>query len=230
MDAAGNGFTLSQKRKRATRLTSIPLTPIALGLALWLGQGPMAWADDSNPYTSQVLESAFRKAVSSFAPDTDVYKNLRFAYSDIVDLAAKDFAAQSGKFDSALKQNYELQPENLTIGAMLGDTKRPLDYASRLDYYRSRLFSNSGRYTTNILDFSKAIIANLPAVKPYTYVEPGVSSNLNGQLNAGLSWAAATRDWSANAQTWKTPEAQVNSGLDRTNAYYAYALGMTGKG
>ena len=62
------------------------------------------------------------------------------------------------------------------IGAMLGDTRRTLDYASRLDYYRSRLFSNSGRYTTNILDFSKAIIANLPAAKPYTYVEPGVSS------------------------------------------------------
>ncbi|KWV87024.1 Extracellular serine protease precursor [Pseudomonas fluorescens] len=113
---------------------------------------------------------------------------------------------------------------------MLGDTRRPLDYASRLDYYRSRLFSNSGRYTTNILDFSKAIIANLPAAKPFTYVEPGVSSNLSGQLNAGQSWAGATRDWSANAQTWKTPEAQVNSGLDRTNAYYAYALGITGKG
>ncbi|MBT0626342.1 autotransporter outer membrane beta-barrel domain-containing protein [Pseudomonas fluorescens] len=229
MEVAGNGSTLSQ-RKRASGFRSIPLTPIALGLALWLGQGPMAWADDSNPYTAQVLESAFRKAVASFGPNTDVYKNLRFGYADIVDLAAKDFAAQSGKFDSALKQNYELQPENLTIGAMLGDTKRPLDYASRLDYYRSRLFSNSGRYTTNILDFSKAILANLPAAKPYTYVEPGVSSNLSAQLNAGQSWAAATRDWSANAQTWKTPEAQVNSGLDRTNAYYAYALGMTGKG
>lgn len=189
----------------------------------------MARADD-NPYTPQVLESAFRTAVASFGPETAVYKNLRFAYADIVDLAAKDFAAQSGKFDSALKQNYELQPENLTIGAMLGDTRRPLDYASRLDYYRSRLFSNSGRYTTNILDFSKAIIANLPAAKPFTYVEPGVSSNLSGQLNAGQSWAGATRDWSANAQTWKTPEAQVNSGLDRTNAYYAYALGITGKG
>ena len=124
-------------------------------------------------------------------------------FNDYVEAVAwaQDFAAQSGKFDSALKQNYELQPENLTIGAMLGDTRRPLDYASRLDYYRSRLFSNSGRYTTNILDFSKAIIANLPAAKPYTYVEPGVSSNLSGQLNAGQSWAGATRDWSANAQT-----------------------------
>lgn len=142
MDVAGNGFTLSQ-RKHATRFKQIPLTPIALGLALWLGQGSLAWADD-NPYTSQVLESAFRKAVASFGPDTEVYKNLRFAYADIVDLAAKDFAAQSGKFDSALKQNYELQPENLTIGAMLGDTRRPLDYTSRLDYYRSRLFSNNG--------------------------------------------------------------------------------------
>jgi subtilase-type serine protease len=132
MDVAGNGFTLFH-RKRSTGSKSIPLTPIALGLALWLGQGSMAWADDSNPYTAQVLESAFRKAVASFGPNTEVYKNLRFAYADIVDLAAKDFAAQSGKFDSPLKQYYELQPENLTIGAMLGDTKRPLDYASRLE-------------------------------------------------------------------------------------------------
>jgi len=194
------------------------------------GTTNFAGGADSNPYTSMVLEAAFRKAVLSFLPDTDVYKNLGFANSKIVDLAAKDFAAQSGKFDSALKQNYELQPENLTIAAMLGDTKRPLDYATDLDYYRSVLFSNMGQFTTNILDFSKAIIANLPAARPYTYVEPGVSSNLSGQLNAGQSWAAATREWSANAQTWKTPEAQVNSGLDRTNAYYAYALGMTGKG
>ncbi|RUQ46874.1 hypothetical protein D8M30_11215, partial [Corynebacterium pseudodiphtheriticum] len=98
MDVAGNGSTVFFRKRQ-----SIPLTPIALGLALWLGHGPTVWADDSNPYTAPVLESAFRKAVASFGPNTDVYKNLRFAYADIVDLAAKDFAGQSAKFDSALK-------------------------------------------------------------------------------------------------------------------------------
>ncbi|WP_196491868.1 hypothetical protein, partial [Pseudomonas fluorescens] len=86
MDVAGNGFIVSQ-RNRTPRFKTTPLTPIALGLALWLGHGSVARADD-NPYTPQVLESAFRTAVASFGPETAVYKNLRFAYADIVDLAA----------------------------------------------------------------------------------------------------------------------------------------------
>lgn len=228
MDVAG-----IDSDKRSNRLKPASLSPVAMAIALWLGQGQMALADNpptGSPYTPQVLEAAFRKAAASFAPGTAVYTNLRFGVGNTLDLAAKEFAAQSTKFDSLLQQNYELQTENLSISAMLGDTSKPLDYNNNLDRYKSRLFSNSGRYTQNIFDFAQAIIANLPAAQPYTYIEPGVATDLHKQLNAGQSWSAATGNWSNNAQTWKTPEAQVNSGLDRTNAYYAYALGITGKG
>ncbi|AVO58682.1 autotransporter domain-containing protein [Pseudomonas chlororaphis] len=228
MDVAG-----IDSGKRSNPLKPASLSPVAMAIALWLGQGQMALADNpptGSPYAPQVLEAAFRNAAASFAPGSAVYTNLRFGVGNTLDLAAKEFAAQSTKFDSLLQQNYELQAENLSISAMLGDTSKALDYNNNLDRYKSRLFSNSGRYTQNIFDFAKAIIANLPAAQPYTYIEPGVATDLHKQLNAGQSWSAATGNWSNNAQTWKTPEAQVNSGLDRTNAYYAYALGITGKG
>ncbi|OLF54700.1 autotransporter domain-containing protein [Pseudomonas chlororaphis] len=229
MDVAG----IDSGNTAGKRFKSPSPAPIALAIGLWLGQGQVALADTSapnTPYTPQVLEAAFRNAAASFAPGTAVYTNLRFGVGNTLDLAAKEFAAQSAKFDSLLKQHYELQAENLSISAMLGDTSKPLDYSNNLDRYKSRLFSNSGRYTENIFEFANAIIANLPSAQPYTYIEPGVATDLHPQLNAGQSWSTATRNWSDNAQTWKTPEAQVNAGLDRTNAYYAYALGITGKG
>ncbi|MFC6299094.1 autotransporter outer membrane beta-barrel domain-containing protein [Pseudomonas sp. CCM 7893] len=198
----------------------LKLASTTAGVILWLAQITTANAyapvSENNPYTPKVLEAAFRKAIvlSPLKPE-----------SEIVDFEAKQFAAQSGKFNSPLKQYYELQPKNLMIDAMLGDTKQPAT-----NDYKDVLFDNRGKYTTEIFNLSKAIIANLPAAKPYTYMEPGISSNFTAQLNSGQSWAAATRDWSINAQTWKTPEALVNPGLERVNAYYAYALGMTGKG
>lgn len=194
-------------------------------------------AADTAVYSQEVLKNAFVDAVKEMHHNNP----LQFSDaspSDINDIADV-FSRRVSMFDSPLKQNYELHPWNMAISSLIGDLSKKtvpvaafdsdnLNYTDNFLLYK--ITTSDYSMYTNINKLVTEIIAHLPPLVVQPYKEPGISTDVNVSLNAGKSWHEVTRNWDKNAATWKTPEAMTNWGLNRMNAYYAYALGITGEG
>lgn len=166
---------------------------------------------------------------NNYNEDSGLIKLTYYAIHLDAQSAADKFAMQTDLFNSPLQQNYQLQPQDMYINALHLAIQRT-DNKSLFDQLYRMVFYNNNNLTKNIFtQLSSNIITHLPALNSMPYKEPGINVDVHQRLNAGESWDAITRNWDKNAGSWKTPEALNNWGLDLTGAYYAYALGITGK-
>lgn len=196
-------------------------------------------AGEISPYTPEVLRQAYLDSADALAQnDPDAFERLGMYFTVGLNQSADRFSQSANDFDSLLGRNYLLNPQNLAISALPGDlSQRTLNYdyeqgnfRDYLSYYLYALTSYDAESIRVLNALAAEIASRLPTAQITPYQEPGIAINVKAELNAGRDWNTISRNWDQHAASWKTPEAQTNWGLEKTGAYYAYALGITGKG
>ncbi|MGU5952097.1 autotransporter domain-containing protein [Klebsiella pneumoniae] len=177
-------------------------------------------------------EESLRNAFidSAYSIDEKERNTLGLINDSLIKYKADVFSKNTSFFDTADKLKYEGNYENMAISSLLGDVNQVLKTSTDEELISAIMNQNDEDVINAARELSKNIVNKLALSSQREYKENGITINLLQELKTARNWDSIARKIEPLVPTWKSSESNLNWGLNKTNAYNAYAMGMSGKG